>query len=427
MFDNYNISRGDEQMYLCIDLKSFYASCECVARGLDPFKVNLVVADESRGKGTICLAASPHIKELGVGSRCRLFEIPDDIDYIIAKPRMRFYMEVSSYIYNIYLDFFSDEDIHVYSIDEVFINLNPYLHLYGNNTREIAKMVMNKIFEKTGITATAGIGTNLYLAKIALDIISKHNDSHIGYLDEELFKKYLWHYKPLDKFWSIGRGISTHLNRLGIFDMYDLAHYDESILFSEFGINARLLIDHSWGVETATISDIKKYVPKSRSISSSQILFHDYNYLNARIVLTEMIDDLVMELVTKRYFTDGLSLYIGYSKDKIKGLNVSKKLDNSTCSFDDISKCILDIYNNNINKDFAVRRIGISFHITNNINKQLDLFSDIDDNEKEYSLLRNVSKIKNKYGKNSILRGISYTENANQLSRNKYVGGHNAE
>ena len=408
----------EQHIYIAIDLKSFYASCECVARGLDPFKVNLVVADKSRGKGTICLAASPHIKELGVGSRCRLFEIPDDIDYIIAKPRMRFYMEVSSYIYNIYLD---------YSIDEVFININPYLHLYGNNTREIAKMVMNKIFEKTGITATAGIGTNLYLAKIALDIISKHNDSHIGYLDEELFKKYLWHYKPLDKFWSIGRGISTHLNRLGIFDMYDLAHYDESILFSEFGINARLLIDHSWGVETATISDIKKYVPKSRSISSSQILFHDYNYLNARIVLTEMIDDLVMELVTKRYFTDGLSLYIGYSKDKIKGLNVSKKLDNSTCSFDDISKCILDIYNNNINKDFAVRRIGISFHITNNINKQLDLFSDIDDNEKEYSLLRNVSKIKNKYGKNSILRGISYTENANQLSRNKYVGGHNAE
>ncbi len=414
-------------MFMCIDLKSFYASVECSLRGLDPFKVNLVVADPTRGKGTICLAATPHIKELGVKSRSRLYEIPDNIDYIIAKPRMRKYMEFSSYIYNIYLRYFSEEDIHVYSIDEVFIDLNPYILLYGKNPKEIAIMVMSDIYEETHITATCGIGTNLYLAKIALDIISKHVKNNIGYLDEELFKKYLWNYTPLTDFWSIGRGISTRLNNLGLFTMEDISKCDEMILFKEFGINARLIIDHSNGIETTTMRDIKSYKPKSKSLSSSQILFHDYNYNAARVVLTEMIDDLVLELCSKELFCNVVHLYIGYSKDAIKGLSLSSKLDNPTCSYEDILKVYLDLYNKNINKIIPIRRIGISFSISNNKLVQLDIFNNNEDKKNEITLLNKISNIKTKFGSNKILRGVSLVEDATQRERNRLVGGHNAE
>ncbi len=414
-------------MFLCIDLKSFYASCECSMRGLDPFKTNLVVADPSRGKGTICLAATPHIKELGVKSRSRLYEIPEGIDYIIAKPRMRKYMEFSSYIYNIYLKYFSEEDIHVYSIDEVFIDLNPYILLYGKNPREIATMVMNDVYENTHITATCGIGTNLYLAKIALDIISKHVESNIGYLDEELFKKYLWNYTPLTDFWSIGPGISNRLNNLGIFTMEDISKCEEAILFKEFGINARLLIDHSNGIETTTMKDIKSYKPKSKSLSSSQILFSDYNYSKARLVLIEMIDDLILEMSSKELFCNGIHLYIGYSKDAIKGLSISKKLDNVTCSYDEILKEYLNLYDKNINKIIPVRRIGISFSISNSHLVQLDFFNDFDKKKNEINLLNKISNIKNKFGPNKILRGVSLEDGATQKMRNSLVGGHNAE
>ena len=414
-------------MFLCIDLKSFYASCECSMRGLDPFKTNLVVADPSRGKGTICLAATPHIKELGVKSRSRLYEIPEGINYIIAKPRMRKYMEFSSYIYNIYLKYFSEEDIHVYSIDEVFIDLNPYILLYGKNPREIATMVMNDVYENTHITATCGIGTNLYLAKIALDIISKHVESNIGYLDEELFKKYLWNYTPLTDFWSIGPGISNRLNNLGIFTMEDISKCEESILFKEFGINARLLIDHSNGIETTTMKDIKSYKPKSKSLSSSQILFSDYNYNKARLVLIEMIDDLILEMSSKELFCNGIHLYIGYSKDAIKGLSISKKLDNVTCSYDEVLKIYLELYDKNINKIIPIRRIGISFSISNSHLVQLDFFNDFDKKKKEMNLLNKISNIKNKFGSNKILRGVSLEDGATQKFRNSLVGGHNAE
>ena len=414
-------------MFMCIDLKSFYASCECSMRGLDPFKTNLVVADRSRGKGTICLAATPHIKELGVKSRCRLYEIPDNIDYIVAKPRMRKYMEISSYIYNIYLEYFCEEDIHVYSVDEVFIDLNPYILMYGKNPKEIANMVMNDVFERTHITATCGIGTNLYLAKIALDIISKHTTSNIGYLDEELYKKYLWNYTPLTDFWSIGPGISRRLNNLGILTMEDISKCDETVLFKEFGINARLLIDHSNGVETTTMKEIKSYKPKSKSLSSSQILFSDYNYDKARLVLIEMIDDLILEMSSKELFCDGIYLYIGYSKDAIKGLSISKKLDNVTCSYDEILKEYLNLYDKNINKIIPIRRIGISFCISNNTLVQLDLFSEFEDKKNEISLLNKMSNIKSKFGSNKILRGVSLVDGATQKMRNRLVGGHNAE
>ena len=411
-------------MYLCIDLKSFYASCECSMRGLDPFKVNLVVADKSRGNGTITLAVTPHMKKLGVKSRCRLFEIDKNIDYIIAKPRMRKYMEISSYIYGIYLNYFAEEDMHVYSIDEVFIDLGPYLNMYNKTPMEIAHMIMDDVYEKTNICSTVGIGTNLYLAKIAMDIFSKHSNNNIGYLDEELFKKYLWKHRPLTDFWGIGRGITERLNNLGIFDMEDISKCDEGILYKEFGINARLLIDHSLGIESTTMKDIKKYVPKSKSLSSSQILFRDYNYNQARVVLKEMIDDLMGEVTKRDVYVIGIYLSIGYSKDVIKAKSYSKKID-GTVSYKELLKNYMEIYSKYINKIIPIRRISISFMISDSINRQLDMFNEIDI-DKDKNLNREVESMKNRYGNNTILRAISLEECANQMDRNRLVGGHNA-
>ncbi len=449
-----------KRVYMCIDLKSFYASVECVERKLDPLKTNLVVADSSRTEKTICLAVSPSLKEYGIGGRARLYEVVQkvkevnnvrkrkikgkfvgksydadvlnnnpnvELDYIVAKPRMYKYMKYSTDIYNIYLKYLAPEDIYVYSIDEVFCDITNYLRMYKKKPRDIVTMIIKDVYDTTGITATAGIGTNLYLAKIALDIISKHVESNIGYLDEELFKKYLWNYTPLTDFWSIGPGISNRLNNLGIFTMEDISKCEEAILFKEFGINARLLIDHSNGIETTTMKDIKSYKPKSKSLSSSQILFSDYNYSKARLVLIEMIDDLVLEMSSKELFCNGIHLYIGYSKDAIKGLSISKKLDNVTCSYDEILKEYLNLYDKNINKIIPIRRIGISFSISNSNVVQLDLFNDFDKKKNEMNLLNKISNIKNKFGPNKILRGVSLEDGATQKMRNSLVGGHNAE
>ena len=278
------------QYYLCIDLKTFYASVECVERGLAPFNTNLVVADPDRAKGTICLAVSPKMKMLGVKNRCRVFEIPPNIKYIMATPRMKKYIEYSANIYGIYLKYFSKDDIHVYSIDEAFIDVTNYLRLYKVDAIDLAKMVIKDIFKTYGITATAGIGTNMYLAKIALDITAKHSSTNIGFLDEEKYKKELWHHRPLSDFWQIGKGIERRLNKMRIFDMYDIAHTDQKRLYKEFGVNAEYLIDHSFGRETCTIADIKKYKPKTNSITNSQVLFEDYSFDKARLVLKEMVE-----------------------------------------------------------------------------------------------------------------------------------------
>ena len=282
--------RTMQKYYLCIDLKTFYASVECVERGLDPFNTNLVVADTSRGKGTICLAVSPRMKMLGVKNRCRLYEIPPNIKYIAAIPKMNKYIEYSANIYAIYLKYFAKEDIHIYSVDEGFMDVTNYLKMYQMNPIELAKTIIKDIYKTYGITATAGIGTNMYLAKIALDITAKHSITNIGYLDEEKYKKELWHHKPLSDFWQIGKGIERRLNRMRIFDMYDVAHTDPKKLYKEFGINAEYLIDHSWGKESCTIADIKAYKPKSNSISNSQVLFEDYSFIKARLVLKEMVE-----------------------------------------------------------------------------------------------------------------------------------------
>ena len=410
------------KVYLVIDLKTFYASVECVERGLDPFKTDLIVADKSRGKGSICLAISPSLKKKGVRNRCRVFEIPKYFHPIVAKPRMKKYMEYSARIYGIYLKYLDKNDIHVYSIDEAFLDITSYRKLYKKNSIEIAKMIMNDIYNTTGITATCGIGTNMYLAKVALDIISKHVKSNIGVLNEKIYKEKLWHYTPLTDFWRIGKGIEARLHKLHIKDMYDIAHTDENILYKEFGIDALLLIDHAWGRESCTIFDIKNYKPISKSISNGQILFKDYSYDKARVVLSEMVDNLVLELVSKGFYTGSIGVYIGYSKNKIKPLKFSKKIDytNSYCK---ILNEILFCYDSFV-CDYPIRRINIWFgSLTCKKIKQLNLF----ESDEEDSVENTLIDIKNRYGKNSILRGISYLEYSTARNRNKLIGGHNAE
>ena len=416
-----------QRYYLCIDLKTFYASVECVERGLDPFNTNLVVADESRGKGTICLAVSPKMKMLGVKNRCRLFEISPTIKYMIAMPRMKKYIEYSANIYAIYLKYFAKEDIHVYSIDEAFMDATNYLKLYQMNPVELAKTIIKDIYKNYGITATAGIGTNMYLAKIALDITAKHSATNIGYLDEEKYKKELWHHKPLSDFWQIGKGIERRLNKMRVFTMYDVAHIDQKKLYKEFGVNAEYLIDHSWGKESCTIADIKKYKPKTNSITNSQVLFEDYSFEKARLVLKEMVELGSLRLIENNLVTNTVGLYIGYSKDIIKATSESKKLENYTNVYSELLKAFLEIYDNNINRGVAIRRIGVNFaNVIETENVQLSLFADQEKIDKERKLELTISGIKNKMGKNTILRGMNLEEGATTLVRNKLIGGHNS-
>ena len=415
-----------QKYYLCIDLKTFYASVECVERGLDPFNTNLVVADASRGKGTICLAISPKMKMLGVKNRCRIFEIPPTIKYITATPRMKKYIEYSANIYAIYLKYFSKEDIHVYSIDEAFMDVTKYLKLYKTNPIELAKIIIKDIFKTYGITGTAGIGTNMYLAKIALDITAKHNPNNIGYLDEERYKKELWHHKPLSDFWQIGKGIERRLNKMRIYDMYDIAHSNPKRLYKEFGVNAEYLIDHSWGKESCTIADIKAYKPKTNSISNSQVLFEDYSFEKARLVLKEMVELGSLRLIENNLVTDSIGLYIGYSKDIIKATGGTRKLINYTNVYSELLKAFIDIYDKNTNRSVAIRRIGVNFANTIETESvQLSLFTDQEKIDRERKLELTICNIKNKMGKNTIIRGMDLEEGATTRVRNQLVGGHN--
>ena len=412
--------------YICIDLKTFYASVECVERGLDPFNTNLVVADSSRGKGTICLAVTPKMKMLGVKNRCRIFEIPSNIKYIIAMPRMKKYIEYSANIYSIYLKYFSEQDIHVYSIDEAFIDITKYLNLYKLTPIELAKKIIKDIYDTYGISSAAGIGTNMYLAKIALDITAKHLPSNIGFLDEEKYKKELWHHKPLSDFWQIGKGIEKRLNKMGIFDMYDIAHSDYKKIYKEFGINAEYLIDHSWGRENCTIKDIKAYKPQSTSISNSQVLFEDYSFIKARTVLKEMVELGSLRLVEKGLMTNTVGIYIGYSKDIIKATGGTKLINNYTNVYSELLKAALYIYDVTTNKQVPIRRIGINFSkVIEKEDVQLSLFENQEKIDKERKLELTICDIKNKMGKNTIIRGIDLQKEATAILRNKLIGGHN--
>ncbi len=414
-----------ERIYLCIDLKSFYASVECVARGYDPFRVNLVVADPSRGSGAITLAISPAMKALGVKSRSRLFEIPKSIKYEIAVPQMRKYMEVSAQIYGVYLRYISPDDIHVYSIDEVFIDVTPYLRTYRKTPREIAQMLMDAVMEETGICATAGIGTNLYLAKVAMDIVAKHVPGHIGVLNEGMYRKYMWSHQPLTDFWGFGRGTVRRLAKFGVCDMRGIAEMPEQALYKEFGVKAEFIIDHAWGREPCTMEDIHRYEPKSHSLSNSQILFSDYCAGDALVVMKEMVENLVLEMVGNGLYAGGISLFIRYSKDCIPASGGSAKLPQATCSIKKIRAEFERIFGEKVEPDHSIRQIGIALtELTAECGRQLNFFDDFNEDVREERLESAVVSIRRRYGKNALLKGLNYLGCATGRMRNTLVGGH---
>lgn len=417
-----------QKTYLCIDLKSFYASVECVEQGLDPFKVNLVVADPTRGGGAITLAATPAIKKLGVSSRGRIFEIDPKIEYMITPPRMHLYMEYSCRVYKIFLEFIAKEDIHVYSIDESFLDITNYLKLYQVNAKELAKKILDRIYEKTGLIATVGIGTNLYLAKIAMDISAKHNADRIAYLNEDLYRQTLWHHTPMTDFWMLGNGTERRLHKLGIYDMYDLSQFPIEILYKEFGVNAEYIIDHAWGKEPTTIQDIKNYKSKQHSISNSQILFEDYSYKNAFVVMKEMVDQNVLTLTEKHLVTKQISLMIGYSKDCIKPSCGSCKITNCTNSYSILLEEFKRLYIRIVNPNYPIRQIAISFQDVKDeyYYENYDLFTDVEKVEREKKLQETLVQIKHRYGKNAILKGMNALDFATAKKRNTLIGGHNA-
>ena len=502
--------------YIAIDLKSFYASVECRERNRDPLTTNLVVADPSRTEKTICLAVSPSLKKYGLSGRARLFEViqkvktaneirklkapnhvfcgsSDDsrelqkkpslkIDYIIAPPRMARYMEYSTKIYNIYLKYIAPEDIHIYSIDEVFIDVTHYLSTYNMTARELAMTMIQDILSTTGITATAGIGTNMYLCKIAMDIVAKHiepdkNGVRIAELDEMSYRRLLWNHRPITDFWRVGRGYSKKLEKIGLYTMGDIArcsigkptdYYNEELLYKLFGINAELLIDHAWGYEPCTMEDVKTYKPETNSISSGQVLHCPYEFDKARLVVKEMTDLMVLDLVDKGLVTNQIVLTIGYDIENITDKNRSQSykgtvttnyygkkvpkpahgttnLPKQTSSTTLITNAVMELYDKIVNKKLLIRRINIvanklvDEHSVKNANKyeQLDLFTDYEilkkqrekenaESEREKRMQNTILDIKKKFGKNAILKGMNLQEGATAKDRNNQIGGHKA-
>ncbi len=417
---------GQTNQYICIDLKSFYASVECVERGLDPFKVNFIVADPTRTEKTICLAASPAIKALGVPNRCRVFQIPKDIQYIMAPPRMRLYIQYSARVYAIYLKYFAPEDIHVYSVDEAFMDVTHYLALYKKTTKELAITILQDIKNTLGLTATCGIGTNLYLAKIALDITAKHADDFIGELTEETYKAQLWEHQPLTDFWMVGRGTVNRLARVGIFTMRDIAMADEALLFRLFGVNAEILMDHAWGIEPVTMADIKNYRAKTRSISSGQVLARDYNYKDCRLIVKEMCDLLCLELVKQHKITDHIALMLGFSFNvERRPLSASEKLTVTTSSNRILTEAVIKLFDRIADPNLYYRRVNISFdNLKDEAMEQLDLFTDPQVMAKDRKLQQAAIDIKERYGKNALLKGMNLEEAGTTIERNGQVGGH---
>ena len=375
---------GQERTNLCIDMKTFYASVECAERGLNPFETNLVVADLTRGKNALCLAITPKLKTLGIKNRCRLSEIPTNVQYIVAPPRMALYIEYAADIYAIYLNYFSSQDIHVYSIDESFIDVTDYLQLYKMSARTMARFLINEILEKKGIPSTVGIGTNLYLAKIALDITAKHSKSHIGYLTEEIYKEKLWKHRPITDFWQIARGTAARLAKYGIYDMEGIARAPQDLLYKEFGVNAELLIDHAYGRESCLIEDIKKYKTKSKSVSFSQILPRNYTYEEARVVLNEMLFNGTRELMKRKVITNKLEVIIGYSREFIPATGGSIRMTVTTQLPSLMQPYLMQLYEKTTAKDVPIRRIGLGFsNVVDEGCEGYDLFTNIEEVERE--------------------------------------------
>lgn len=416
----------EDRTYICIDLKSFYASVECVERGLDPMTTSLVVADPERTEKTICLAVSPALKAKGIPGRCRMFEIPRHLEYIMAPPRMQLYIDYSAEIYGVYLKYIAKEDIHVYSIDEAFMDVTDYLLMYQMTAKELSQKIMQDVLETTGITATCGIGTNLYLAKIALDITAKHVEDHIGELDEETYRNTLWNHKPLTDFWRIGSGIARQLERVGIFTMKEIASANDSMLYRMLGIDAELLIDHAWGRETTTIADIKAYKPRTNSISSGQVLPCDYQYEDGKLIVKEMADLLCLELVDKGLVTDSITLHVGYSnRIPKKSAHGTITMSVTTSSARQIIAYTLELYERIVDKFTAIRRVNITFNqVVDERYQQYDLFVDPAELEREHSIQKAILDIKGKYGKNAILKGMNLEDKGTTTERNRQIGGH---
>ena len=505
-----------EHIYIAIDLKSFYASVECKERGLDPLTTNLVVADPSRTEKTICLAVSPSLKAYGIPGRARLFEVvqrvrevnaerrqhapgrtlhgfssdateiansPDlGVGYVTAPPRMALYMEYSTRIYNVYLKYVAPEDIHVYSIDEVFIDATPYLETYKFTPKAFASRMIQDVYAATGITAAAGIGTNLYLCKIAMDIEAKHASPdeygvRVAQLDEMSYRKILWGHKPITDFWRVGRGYAKKLEQIGLYTMGDIArcslgkaneYYNEDLLYKIFGINAELLIDHAWGWEPCTIADIKAYKPETNSIGSGQVLHCAYDYNKTRLVVREMTDILVLDLVDKGLVTDQVVLTVGYDIDNLTNPDIRRKykgevttdrygrqvpkhahgtanLDRLTSSTKLITEAVTQLYDRIVNPNLLIRRLNLTAnHVVSEQSaqkketyEQLTLFTDYEareqqrraeetELEKEKKMQQAVLDIKKKFGKNAILKGMNFEEGATTIQRNSQIGGHRA-
>lgn len=411
----------------CIDLKSFYASVECVLRGLDPFKVNLVVADASRGQGSIVLAASPHIKKFGVKSRCRIYDLPHDLDIIYAKPRMKKYIEYACKIYEVYLRYVDREDIHVYSIDEAFLDLSCYMKYYKKTEFELAKQIISDIYQATGITATCGIGDNMFLAKVALDCLAKHSTDYIAYLDEATFKEKMWDYKPIGDIWGIGRQMEIHLKRMNIYTLRDLANYPLEKLEAKFGIMGKELYEHAHGIDHSTVSEVKNYKPQNKSFGHGQVMYEDYNFKDAHTILIEYVDEIATELVMRNLSCRLIGIAIGYAKNVGGGFARQRTLENPTNSRKVLLEEFTKLYFDNV-KDYPIRRINVRVaKLTSDQFVQMDLFNNAFKSKKEHDLYETIGELQEKYGKNAINMAISYTEKATQRKRSILIGGHNAE
>ena len=454
-----------ERRYACIDLKSYYASVECVDRGLDPLTTNLVVADETRSDKTICLAVSPSLKALGVPGRPRLFEVKQrlaelrartgrEVHYITAMPRMARYLEISSEIYGTYLKYLAASDIHVYSIDESFFDLTPYLPLYGMTARELVTAMIRDVLAAFGITATGGVGTNLYLAKIAMDIVAKHlpagrDGVRVAELDELSFRETLWEHEPLTDFWQIGPGIAERLRRLGVFRMGDLALLslrNEEALFRAFGVDAELLIDHAWGCESCTMEAIKRYRPAAKSMASGQVLKRPYSWEEGRIVVREMAEQVALELLDKGYAAEGVTLYVGYEsfgregssayqgvtrirygKETPASVRGTGKLGAPTASLSRIAEAVLALYDRLADRRLEVRRMSVAairLCRAEETAPQLSLFCSDRDERRETSLALATLGLHRRFGKNAVVRGHDLFEAATTIERNGQIGGH---
>ncbi len=413
-------------MILCIDLKSYYASVECALRGLDPFKTNLVVADVSRGNGSIVLAATPCIKAHGAKSRCRIFELPKNVKPIYAKPRMNKYIEYSAKIYEIYLRYVSKDDIHVYSIDEAFLDLTPYMKYYNKSIFEIAKEIIKTVFDETKITATCGIGENMFLSKVALDILAKHEKDNIGFLNKKLLEEKIWSHRPITDIWGIGQNIAKRLERMRIYTLGDINKIGLNRMKEIFGVIGQEIYDHSRGIDESKVSEIKDYVPSSKSIGNGQVLFEDYNYKDAFIVLEEMVYKMVLDLVGRKMVLSTVSLTVVYSKEYQEGFLRQEKMDFKTDNFSLIMAAFKHLYYGNVInlpiRNIMVRGSGLEVKRVENF----DLFTDEEKLIKENNLFKTIAEIRQRYGKNAVNKAISLHEKATLIKRNETVGGHNA-